>query len=125
MNYREAREKIKLIQTQRLKELNENRCEEILKKTTSSHMDTVFVGAVSKIEEFFGVLWGENEDVDEDQMTAEQKKWFNKFLDLRDSIFDQGNLEKKKMLNDIGCFKIKIKDTKIHAGQTNGKRKDI
>jgi len=125
MNYREAREKIKLIQSQRLKELNENRCEEILKKTTSSHMDTVFVGAVSKIEEFFGVLWGENEDVDEEQMTVEQKKWFNKFLDLRDSIFDQGNLEKKKMLNDIGCFKITIKDTKIHAGQTNGKRKDI
>jgi hypothetical protein len=32
MNYREAREKIKLIQSERIKELNEVRCEEILKK---------------------------------------------------------------------------------------------
>ena len=72
---------------------------------------------VSKIEEFFGVLWGENEDVDEKNMTSEQKKWFNKFLDLRDCIFNQGNSEKKKMLNEISSFKITIKETKIHAGQ--------
>ena len=110
MNYREAREKIKLIQSERIKELNEVRCEEILKKATSSHIDTVFVGAVSKIEEFFGVLWGENEDVDEKNMTSEQKKWFNKFLDLRDCIFNQGNSEKKKMLNEISSFKITIKE---------------
>ena len=125
MNYREAREKIKLIQAQRLKELNCNRCEEILKKSTASHVDTVFVGAVSKIEEFFGVLWGESEELEEESMTAEQKKWYNKFMDLRDAIFDQGNLEKKKMLNEIGCFKITLKDTKIHAGNKNGKRQDI
>ena len=117
MNYREAREKIKLIQSERIKELNEVRCEEILKKVTSSHIDTVFVGAVSKIEEFFGVLWGESEDIDEKNMTAQQKEWFNKFLDLRDCIFNQGNSEKKKMLNEISCFKITIKETKIHAGQ--------
>ena len=50
-------------------------------------------------------------------MTSEQKKWFNKFLDLRDCIFNQGNSEKKKMLNEISSFKITIKETKIHAGQ--------
>ena len=125
MNYREARERLRLIQQQKLQDLTEQKCSEILQKSACSRIETVFVGAVSKIEDFFGVLWGENEKIEEDQMTPEQKVWFNKFLDLRESIFDQGNKEKKKLSGDIANFKISIKEAKIELGQNNGRSKKI
>lgn len=125
MNYREARERLRLIQQQKLQNINEQKCSEILQKAACSRIETVFVGAVSKVEEFFGVLWGENEKLEEDKMTPEQKMWFNKFLDLRESIFDQGNKEKKKLSGDITNFKISIKEAKIQLGQNNGRSKKI
>ena len=125
MNYREARERLRLIQQQKLQDLTEQKCSEILQKSACSRIETVFVGAVSKIEDFFGVLWGENEKIEEDQMTPEQKIWFNKFLDLRESIFDQGNKEKKKMSSDISNFKISIIEAKIELGTNNGRSKKI
>jgi hypothetical protein len=125
MNYKEARERLRLIQQQKLQEVNEQKCSEILQKIACSRMETVFVGAVSKIEHFFGSLWGELEGVDESKMTSDQKKWFNKFLDLREAIFDQGNTEKNRITKDINNFKISLKETKIQLGQQNGRSKKI
>jgi hypothetical protein len=58
-------------------------------------------------------------------MTSDQKKWFNKFLDLREAIFDQGNTEKNRITKDINNFKISLKETKIQLGQQNGRSKKI
>jgi hypothetical protein len=113
MNYRDARKKIRLIQEQKIKEYSDANCEDMLKKLVSSRIETVFVGAISKIERVFGELWGENLDLDESQMSAAQKEWFSKFLDLRDEIFDQGNTEKKRIVKEIALFKISQKETKI------------
>lgn len=51
-------------------------------------------------------------------MTEEQKKWFNKFLDLREKIFDQGNSEKKRAIKEIGLFKITQKNLKYKQETT-------
>ena len=67
----------------------------ILVNVSKKRFQTVFVGAVSKIEKCFGSLWGDDE-INEDEMTPEQLSWYKKFLDLRDEIFDQGNEQKNK-----------------------------
>ena len=68
---------------------------------------TVFIGAVSKIEDRFGQLWGSDE-IDEENMTSEQLKYYNIFLELRDEIFDQGNDQRKKLMKEIGDLKVKV-----------------
>lgn len=81
----------------------------VLESIISSHFKTVFVGAVHKIELEFGSLWGELEEIDEENMTDDQKFWYNKFLKLRDDIFDQGNRERKKSLSLLKNFNIQVK----------------
>jgi hypothetical protein len=70
---------------------------------------TVFVGSVFKIEKAYGDLWGEHEDVDEEDMTDEQKAEYERFMQLREAIFDQGNAELNKMLSEIERFAVKKK----------------
>jgi hypothetical protein len=43
-------------------------------------------------------------------MTEEQKLWYEKFLETRDRIFDQGNKEKKQAIAKIKNFTIKPKE---------------
>lgn len=81
--------------------------EKIFIKNMEAHFKTVFVGAVFEIEKEFGALWGESEEFDENNLTDEQKIWYEKFLSVRERIFDQGNRQKKiaihkfKQLQDI------------------------
>jgi hypothetical protein len=84
--------------------------EKILCKLVELHFKTVFVGAVFQIEKNFGHLWGEDEELSEDEMTEEQKLWYEKFLETRDRIFDQGNKEKKQAIAKIKNFTIKPKE---------------
>ena len=84
----------------------------ILVNVSKKRFQTVFVGAVSKIEKCFGSLWGDDE-LNEDEMTPEQLSWQKKFLDLRDEIFDQGNEQKNKFEKDVQNFDIIYKGYKI------------
>ena len=94
--YRDAKkdfkDKYRDITYEELLELVEKRCK------------TIFVGAVYKIEQNYGDLWGENELGDDDQLSPEQQSEYEKFLDLRDSIFDQGNSECKKLISEVKRF---------------------
>ena len=65
---------------------------------------TVFVGAVAKIEQYFGELWGEHLELEEEDMTPEQLKWYKKFLDARELIFDQGNHELHQCMSDSEMY---------------------
>ena len=78
-----------------------------LGEAVEKRFKTVFVGALSKVEESFGLLWG-GDDIDEENMTPEQLKWYEIFLKLRDDIFDQGNDQKKKCINDLDRCKARI-----------------
>ena len=84
----------------------------ILVNVSKKRFQTVFVGAVSKIEKCFGSLWGDDE-LNEDEMTPEQLFWYKKFLVLRDEIFDQGNEQKNKFEKDVQNFDIIYKGYKI------------
>jgi len=75
--------------------------------TVEKRFKTVFVGAVSKIEEAIGTLWG-GDEVDEKNMTPTQLKWYEIFLELRDDIFDQGNEQKNKCMKDLNRFKSNV-----------------
>ena len=90
----------------------EETSEKILKKMLETHFRTVFVGAVCHIEDELGSLWGESEDFDESKLTEEQKIWYEKFLNLRDKIFNQGNREKKIAISKLKSFYISLSTEK-------------
>ena len=71
-----------------------------IQREVDKRFKTVFVGAVSKIEDAFGVLWG-GDEIDDENMTKEQEMWYDVFLALRDSIFDQGNHQKNQCSLEI------------------------
>jgi hypothetical protein len=77
---------------------------EQLKAIARKRCQTIFVGAVAKIETFFGQLWDEANNLDESDMTEEQLRWFDRFLDCRERIFDQGNDQISKLLRDLDNF---------------------
>ena len=104
MSYSEKRRDFKRQKT--TKKPNEASWEN-LDRLTKKRFQTVFVGAVSKIEDRFGHLWGSDE-IDEENMTSEQLKYYNIFLELRDHIFDQGNDQRKKLMKEIGELRIKV-----------------
>jgi len=78
----------------------------LLQKILEVHFKTVFVGAVFHIEKEFGELWGESDNFDEENLTPEQKKWYEKFLAVREKIFDQGNRERKAAASKMKLFYI-------------------
>ena len=88
----------------------EEAAEKILSKLIELHFKTVFVGAVFHIEQEFGELWNESEDFNESSLSKEQKIWYEKFLSIREKIFDQGNREKKLAVAKIKKFLINFKD---------------
>lgn len=84
--------------------------EKVLCKLVELHFKTVFVGAVFHIEQEFGSLWGECENFSEENLTPDQKIWYEKFLAIRERIFDQGNKQKKIAISRIKDFKISPKE---------------
>lgn len=84
--------------------------EKILKRFLETHFKTVFVGAVSHFEDEFGFLWGESEDFDEANLSDEQKFFYEKFLNVRDRIFTQGNREKKEALAKLKHFSVMVRN---------------
>jgi len=87
----------------------EETSEKLLAKVLELHFKTVFVGAVYQIEKEFGFLWGESDDFDESKLTEEQKAMYEKFLNVRDRIFTQGNRERKNATSKLKAFNIRIK----------------
>ena len=86
----------------------EETARQVLEKLISANFKTVFVGAVYKIEQEFGYLWGESEDFDEKNLSDEQKFYYEKFLKLREETFDQGNRERKRALATIKSFDVRL-----------------
>jgi len=81
-----------------------------LKNIINKRFKTVFVGAVAKIEDSYGFLWGEDDEIEEEDMSKEQLKMYYLFLDLREKIFDQGNSELNRFLEEMKSYNI----TKIY-----------
>ena len=52
-------------------------------------LKTLMIGAIDRIERQFGYLWGH--DKPEEEITEEEHRMYEEFMDLRESILDHGN----------------------------------
>ena len=68
-------------------------------KTVKTSIMTSVIGALSDFEEFMGELWGHGKPYN--QLTEEQKKNRELWLDARDSILRRGSNSVKLSLRDI------------------------
>lgn len=63
-------------------------------KQVESLIRTTMIGAISKIEERFGVFWGFGKP--DEERNEKQEKIFNLFRELREEILDLGNEQIRK-----------------------------
>lgn len=61
---------------------------------------TTTIGSLARIENYFGFLWGHNEDM----ITIEQSDNRQIWQDLRDDILDHGNYQMRAALTDLRKF---------------------
>jgi hypothetical protein len=73
---------------------------ENLQETIERNFKTTFIGNISAIEESgFGKLWGHGKrNIDR---TAEERKWFAIWQELRAKILDNGNNQARAVLNEL------------------------
>lgn len=102
--YNEKRKKIKQAQREEREESHKLQSKDQLESIMRKRFQTVFVGAVAKIEEKFGHMWGEHLDKDEEDMTEEELRIYDIFLTVREAIFDQGNDQANKFSRDLDRF---------------------
>jgi hypothetical protein len=111
MTYNEQKRKltqnVRNRQKERVKQQEKDISLELLKETTKKRFLTVCVGSIEKIENIFGHLWG-GDEVDEDEMSPEQLKWYYAFLDMRTKIFDQCNDQISKFTKDLSKFDVNV-----------------
>ncbi len=50
---------------------------------------TLMIGAIDRIEQKFGYIWGHNKE--EQELTEEDEDMYEIFMELRESILDYGN----------------------------------
>lgn len=79
-----------------------------IKHQIKTRMKTIMVGSVAILEEVMGKLWGENKDFDESQLTPEQQKYYEIFLEIREKIFDLGNMQMKSFDKDSARIYMKM-----------------
>jgi hypothetical protein len=74
--------------------------EKELSEIASKRIRTSFIYAVAELEEMFGDLWGEMKDENE-ELTPEEEKWYNKFMEWRKNILDNGNNQIRLVKSEI------------------------
>lgn len=80
-----------------------------LKERMANRIRTTMIGAISSIEEYFGFLWGH----DEENPTKSQKDLKRVFEDLRKEILDKGNNQLRSIDSDLCNYDINKKEIKI------------
>lgn len=63
----------------------------VLNNNTKRAIRTAFIGAIAQFERNFGYLWGHNKQKEE--LTDNQKKFLELWLQVRNSILDLGNAQ--------------------------------
>ena len=53
---------------------------------------TLMIGAIDRIEQKFGYLWGHDKD-ENAEFTEEEERLYEEFMELRESILDYGNVQ--------------------------------
>jgi hypothetical protein len=79
-----------------------------LKFYTEKRIQTTMIGALARIEECFGYLWGHKKSEDE-QLTDKEQEFLDLWEYLRNDILNYGNAQIRKVKEDFykygGVFK--------------------
>lgn len=90
-----------------------------LKKILVKKFNTSFIFPIAEFEEHFGKeLWGM--DLQEEQLTEQQKENRKKWEQVRKNILDKGNAQARASLSEIELYEIKFKGYNLKLGGKNG-----
>lgn len=84
------------------KDIIEERSKDRLKKEVRKRIQTTMIGALSKLEDSLGHLWGHGEDV----INKEQAVYRDIFEELRTKILDNGNAQIRTIESEIDAYDI-------------------
>tara|TARA_R110000824_G_scaffold13163_2_gene57254 strand:+ start:2473 stop:2853 length:381 start_codon:yes stop_codon:yes gene_type:complete len=76
-------------------------------KASKKKIQTTMIGALSTVEEHFGFLWGL--DLDDENLTPEQKHVKSIFEDVRAKILDRGNTQIRNLESEFVNYEISKK----------------
>lgn len=65
---------------------------------------TIFIGAISAIEEEFGFLWGHGKKPFD--RTPEEQKWFDRWQRARTKILNNGNNQSRAIQNELKQYTV-------------------
>ena len=93
------------------KKSREDRYKEVSKdtlfKASKKKIQTTMIGALSTVEEHFGVLWGF--ELPEENLTPEQKHVKSIFEDVRAKILDRGNTQIRSLESEFVNYEVSKK----------------
>lgn len=82
----------------------ENNSRDQLKRAVTTKFKTTMIGALSQFEEFFGYLWGH----DEDRQLTHSEQEFKKVWDLvRTQVLNNGNAQLRATMQEIDQYTVK------------------
>ncbi len=97
-----------------------------LNSSIKKSLETSFIGALAKIEEHFGHLWGHNKKPEE--LTEEEQKFRKIWLRTREEILYCGNKEINRASNELDKYVIQYNNyqykfqTRESFGDNHGNR---
>ena len=94
----ENEKKFKENQRQREQTINETAKQRIKKKVKIS-VETCAIGALADMENALGFLWRHGEKIE--NLTAQEKKIRDRWMEVRDSILDRAENSKKLLLREV------------------------
>ena len=77
------------------------------KQQCATKIRTGFIGAISEIEQSFGLLWGH--DKPDSQLTENERKWLKLWKRVRGRILGNGNDQIRKLEKELDRYEIKYK----------------
>lgn len=109
--------------TQFYRERQHKKAKELLQKTMESRVLSSFIHALSEFEKEFGEMWGHFIE-DDNKLSDEQFKNYEKYEELRKRILDYGNNQKRLIQKDLSNFNVEYIQEEIILKEMpdNGKK---
>lgn len=77
-------------------------------KTISKKINTTMIGAIAKMENYFGEIWGHG--LKKEDKTQEQLEEFENWQKCRDEILNLGNSQIRAVNQELNLYDIEWKD---------------
>ena len=77
---------------------------EELRRLLNKYIDTTMIGAIAKMEAYFGKDWGHG--LKEEECTNEQLDLYDVWQQCRDEILNNGNAQKRAMNHELDLFDV-------------------